>query len=284
MASGNHIQNPFEVLLGGLAGSAEDVGRRRRAHVHGAAPAIRRITPADIAAALKEGWSDLGASRADVLFIGVIYPLAGLLVLMFASSQNLIPLLFPLMSGFALIGPVAAIGLYEISRRRERGEGASLSAALGVLKSPAIASIVVLGLVLLGLFLAWLAAAYQIYNWTLGPWPPTSAPALLQAALTTPEGWVMVVVGCAVGAVFAAVAFALSAVSIPCLLDRDCGVVSAIETSLRAIAANPVTMALWGLTVAGLLVLGAIPALAGLIVAVPLLGHATWRLYRKLVA
>jgi uncharacterized membrane protein len=244
---------------------------------------VRRIAVADLKAALKEGMEDLGAVRADVLFIGVIYPIAGLFLLMAASQQSLLPLAFPLVSGFALIGPIAAVGLYEISRRRERGEPVSLATALDVLKSPSLGSILVLGLILLGLFLVWLAAAYQIYNGTLGPWPPTSFSALVNAALTTPEGLTMTVVGCAVGAVFAAVAFVISAVSIPLLLDRDVGPWTAVETSIKAVAANPGVMAVWGLIVAGLLVLGSIPALAGLIVVVPLLGHATWRLYRKLV-
>jgi uncharacterized membrane protein len=282
MAVGNHVENPFEFLLEKLSFSSGGL-KRRPARVAVEAPQVRRIAVADLKAALKEGMEDLGAVRADVLFIGVIYPIAGLFLLMAASQQSLLPLAFPLVSGFALIGPIAAVGLYEISRRRERGEPVSLATALDVLKSPSLGSILVLGLILLGLFLVWLAAAYQIYNGTLGPWPPTSFSALVNAALTTPEGLTMTVVGCAVGAVFAAVAFVISAVSIPLLLDRDVGPWTAVETSIKAVAANPGVMAVWGLIVAGLLVLGSIPALAGLIVVVPLLGHATWRLYRKLV-
>jgi uncharacterized membrane protein len=282
MAVGNHVENPFEFLLEKLSFSSGGL-KRRPARVAVEAPQVRRIAVADLKAALKEGMEDLGAVRADVLFIGVIYPIAGLFLLMAASQQSLLPLAFPLVSGFALIGPIAAVGLYEISRRRERGEPVSLATALDVLKSPSLGSILVLGLILLGLFLVWLAAAYQIYNGTLGQWPPTSFSALVNAALTTPEGLTMTVVGCAVGAVFAAVAFVISAVSIPLLLDRDVGPWTAVETSIKAVAANPGVMAVWGLIVAGLLVLGSIPALAGLIVVVPLLGHATWRLYRKLV-
>jgi uncharacterized membrane protein len=282
MAVGNHVENPFEYILEKLSFSGGGL-RRRPARAVVAAPQVRRIGVADLKAALREGMEDLGAVRADVLFIGVIYPIAGLLLLMAVSQQNLMPLAFPLVSGFALIGPIAAVGLYEISRRRERGEPVSMITAFEVLRAPALGSIIGVGLILLGLFLVWLAAAYQIYNATLGPWPPTSFTALLRAALTTSDGQAMTLVGCLVGAVFAVVAFALSVVSIPLLLDRDVGAWRAVATSVRAVAANPGTMALWGLIVAGLLILGSIPALVGLIVVAPLLGHATWRLYRKIV-
>ena len=287
MADGRHIANPFEYALEKTSWALRDSGRvlgaRRRPRL-AAAPSVNRITAADLRAALREGMADLGAARADIVFIGVIYPLAGLLLLNMAANRNLLPLAFPLVSGFALLGPLAAVGLYEISRRRERGETVSWRDAAGVLSSPALGSILGMGLILLALFAVWLAAAWAIYSATLGPEPPASAAAFLSDVFSTPAGWAMIVVGCAVGAVFATVALAISIVTIPLLLDKDISLLRAIGVSLRAVRQNPTTVAMWGLIVASALVLGSLPVLVGLIIVMPLLGHATWRLYRRLVS
>jgi uncharacterized membrane protein len=287
MAAANHVENPFEYVIERLSWIASDLGRaatRPRPHGAHARPAVRRIGVADLRAALREGVEDFGAARDDVLFIAVIYPLAGLVLAALAFRYELMPLIFPLVSGFALIGPLAAVGLYEVSRRREAGEDVNWTAAWGALRSPAIGSILGLGSILLLLFFAWMAAAYGLYAATLGPQPPASIPGFLREVFGTAAGWTMIVAGCAAGFVFAAVALAISVVSFPLLLDRDGGMGEAIGTSLRAVAANPGTLGLWGLIVAAALVLGSIPALVGLIVVMPVLGHATWRLYRKVIA
>ncbi|MEI9889483.1 MAG: DUF2189 domain-containing protein [Caulobacteraceae bacterium] len=293
MARSGHIRNPFEIAVEQFstavsdAGDAAVVSRRERT---AEAPTVRRITPQDLWASLREGAGDAAAVRDDILFIGLIYPLAGLILARFLFSQNLIPLAFPLVAGFALIGPVAAVGLYEISRRREAGENAQWTAALKVFQSPALGSILWLGFLMLVLFGVWMAAAWAIYSATLGPvfaTPVSSAPpsltAFVDAVLATPAGWAMTVAGMVVGAVFAAFAMAVSVMSFPLLLDRDVSVPTAVRTSLKAVAVNPAVMGLWGLVVAGLLVAGSIPALFGLIFIVPMLGHATWRLYRRII-
>lgn len=286
MSAGNHIRNPLELIfeqIGGAFAEAGDAVVRPRTYPAGAMPAIRRIGAADLADALRKGVADFGATRADVLFICLIYPLAGLVLARLAFSYNLLPLIFPLMAGFALLGPVAAIGLYEISRRREQGLPASWMSAFEVLKSPALASILWLGSMLLGLFVLWLVAAYGIYLVTLGPAAPTSLSGFLHDVFATPQGWAMIAAGIIVGFVFAVVALAISVVSFPLLLDRNVGMTTAITTSVRAVAANPGTMALWGAIVVGGLALGSIPALFGLIFVMPILGHATWHLYRKAI-
>lgn len=288
MAVGNHVENPFEYVLEKLSWIAEDVRSAllapARRHVAKTPPVVRRIAAADLWAALRQGARDLGAVRDDVLFIALIYPVAGLVLARLAFSYNMLPLVFPLASGFALIGPLAAIGLYEISRRREAGEPVSWAAGLSVLRAPAIGSILGLGAILLMLFFAWLAAAWGIYAATLGPAPPVSIGAFIRDVFETPAGWAMMVIGIGVGFLFAALALAISVVSFPLLLDRDVGIGSAVGASLRAVAANPWTMGLWGAIVAGGLVLGSLPGLVGLIFVMPVLGHATWHLYRKAIA
>ena len=287
MASGNHVENPFEYMIERLAWAASDVGRAvlpdPARHAGQAIPVVRRIAVADLWVALRKGLGDLGALRDDILFIGLIYPIAGLFLARLAFSYDMLPLLFPLASGFALVGPVAAIGLYELSRRRERGEPVGWGDAFGVLRSPALSSILGLGAILLALFGLWLLAAGQIYIATLGPEPPASLAIFERNLFHTEAGRTMIVAGIGAGFLFAVAAFAIGAVSAPLMLDRDVGLVQAIRTSLQAVAANPVPMAVWGMVVAGLLALGSLPGLAGLIVVVPVLGHATWHLYRRLI-
>ncbi len=245
--------------------------------------AVRRIALADLREVLGRGWRDFTENRTDVVFLCIVYPLAGLLIARLALSSNLLPLVFPFVSGFALVGPFAAAGLYEMSRLRERGEPATLSSALGVFASPSIAAIVKLALVMTGLFVLWIFTALQIYHVTLGPKMPATASAFVSDVFNTSGGWAMILVGGGVGFLFALLALAISVVSFPLLLDRRVSITTAVRTSLHAVAKNPVPMLAWGFLVAALLVLGAIPALAGLVIVMPVLGHATWHLYRKVV-
>ncbi|MBM3622715.1 MAG: DUF2189 domain-containing protein [Alphaproteobacteria bacterium] len=248
-----------------------------------AAPVVRRIHAADIGDALARGVKDFAACRTDVVFLCLIYPVAGLLISRMATAYGMVALIFPLISGFALVGPLFGLGLYEMSRRRERGIATGWADAFAVVRAPAIGAIVVLGALLLALLCLWLFAAHLIYIATLGPEPPISATAFARDVLTTPAGWTMIAVGCGVGFVFALVAMVISVVSFPLLLDRDVGVGTAIATSIRAVRTNPGPMAMWGLIVAAALVIGAIPLLVGLAIVLPVLGHATWHLYRKVV-
>ena len=247
-------------------------------------PVVRRIGPADLKAALKEGIDDFRAMPTHAFFIALIYPVLGLFLARLTFGYDVLPLLFPLMSGFALIGPFAAIGLYELSRRREQGEDFSWTRAGEVLRSPAIGSIVALGVLLMVVFLFWLMTAQALYRATFGSQAPQSIALFVREVLTTGPGWTLIVLGNLTGLAFSAVVLAISVVSFPLLLDRNVSAAAAVQTSIRAVAANPGTMALWGLTVAGLLVVGFIPLFFGLAVVLPVLGHATWHLYRRVVA
>jgi uncharacterized membrane protein len=248
-----------------------------------ALPNVCRISPADLKDVLAKGWDDFQAMPTFAIFLVVIYPIIGLILFKLTFGYNMLSLAFPMIAGFALIGPVAAIGLYEMSRRREQGLDISLN-VLNILKRPAIGAILVLGLLLLTIFIVWLSAAQAIYEAIFGY--PSQAPTFSEftrQVLTTQAGWTLMAVGCSVGFIFALVTFAISVVSFPLLLDRNVGVSTAVLTSLKVVMANPVTMGLWGLIVAGALLLAALPAFVGLIVALPVLGHSTWHLYRKVV-
>jgi uncharacterized membrane protein len=249
-----------------------------------AVPIVRRLGLADLAGALASGLEDFKANRTDVIFVCVIYPIVGLLLGRLASGYGLVPMLFPLASGFALVGPLAAVGLNEMSRRREQGEATSWVDAFGMLRAPSIGSIALLGLLLVAVFLLWLVAAQVIYVVTLGPAAPVSAAAFARDVLYTEAGWALIVIGVGVGFLFAVLVLAISVVSFPLLLDRNAGIDTAIWTSARVVAMNPGVMAVWGAIVVALLVLGSLPALIGLVVVLPVLGHSTWHLYRRAVA
>jgi uncharacterized membrane protein len=246
-------------------------------------PPVRTIGLADLTDALRRGLDDFRALPSHAAFICLIYPLVALVLARVAMGAEVLPLLFPIAAGFALIGPLAAIGFYELSRQREQGRDVSWHDAFDVFHSPSFGAIAALGFLLLVIFFVWLAVAQAIYVANFGYVPAASMPDFLTRVLTTPAGWTLIVVGNGVGFLFAVVVLTISVVSFPLLLDRDVGAAVAVATSIRAVLANPVMMALWGLIVAALLVIGSLPFFFGLTIVLPVLGHATWHLYRKIV-
>jgi uncharacterized membrane protein len=283
-----YIRNPVEWSLDQLkfAGSTIETlvsGRRLKEDLLWP-PAIRRIGIADLWDALAKGFEDFAAFRDDVVLICVIYPIVGLMLARLAFGYDMLPLVFPMASGFALIGPFAGVLLYEMSRRREQGLSVSWGDGFGVVHSPAFGAILALGLMLMALFLLWLGAAWAIYTLTLGPEPPSSIMGFARDVLTTERGWALIVIGVGTGFLFAVLSLSISVVSFPMLIDREVRLATAVRTSVAAVMANPAGMALWGFVVAVALVLGSLPIFLGLIVVMPVLGHATWHLYRKVVA
>lgn len=249
-----------------------------------AVPHIRRIEIGDLYDCLRAGWEDFMAKPSHAIFIVIMYPLIGVVLAAWTSGANMLPMLFPLASGFALLGPLAALGLYEISRRRELGMDTSWRQVLTIRRSPALPSIAAVAIMLFAIFIAWLLVAQALYTSLFGATAHTSLPAFLSELFGTDHGWSLIVLGNLVGLVFAIVVLSTSVIAFPLLLDRDVGAYSAIVASARATMANPVPVAAWGLIVALLLALGSLPLFAGLIVVFPVLGHATWHLYRKLVS
>ncbi len=244
---------------------------------------VRKITIPDLIDALRRGVDDFMVKPSHVVFIALIYPVVGVILAAWTSGANALPLLFPLVSGFALIGPFAAIGLYEISRRREAGLDTSWSHAFEVRNSPALPSIAAVGLMLVVIFIAWLLTAQAFYQYIFGPAAPASLGSFINQILATERGWLLIVLGHAIGFIFAVVVLCTTVIAFPLLLDRDVGAYEAIHASARAVLVNPIPMAVWGLIVAALLIVGSLPLFAGLAVVLPILGHSTWHLYRKVV-
>jgi uncharacterized membrane protein len=248
-----------------------------------AQPLIHTLHVSDLRDALAKGVKDFYAMPTHAMFLCIIYPIVGFVLARLTFGYSVLPLLYPLMTGFALVGPVAALGLYEMSRRREAGLETSAANALDVLESSSVGAIAALAFLLFVIFMIWVAVANAIYIANFGYASPASVTAFLHEVLTTPAGWTLIVIGNGVGLLFAIMVLSIGVVSFPLLLDRDVGAAVAVLTSIRVVARNPATMLVWGLIVAGLLVIGSLPLFFGLTVVVPILGHATWHLYRKAV-
>lgn len=246
-------------------------------------PVIRTIQLSDLGGVLRQGAADFWEKPSHYALLVLIYPIVGIVLTVWMEGYHTWSLLYPLAGGFALIGPFAALGLYEMSRRREQGLATGWSQAFSVLRSPAIGSIAALGVMLLALFTLWLTAAQALYESLFGSSTPQTLTGLINQVVNEPGGMTLLIVGTMLGALFALVTLCTTVIAFPLLLDRDVGAFVAVETSFRAVLANPVPMLAWGVIVGAGLFIGSIPLFVGLAVVIPIFGHATWHLYRKLV-
>ena len=246
-------------------------------------PSVHKIGLPDLRDAFKKGIADFNAAPTHFLFLGIIYPIVILIVGRVYAGYDVLHLVFPLLAGYTLIGPLAATGVYELSRRREQGLDCSWWHVFDVFRSRSFRSVAVLGAILMIFYFAWLGTAQVIYTWFFGNTIPESITAFVTQVFTTGPGWSMIVIGSGAGFIFAAVVFTLSVVSFPLLLDREAGPWSAMQTSIRAVIANPMVLGVWGLCVAAILLVGAIPLFFGLAIVLPVIGHASWHLYKKVV-
>ena len=248
-----------------------------------APPVVHPISPADLRDALSKGLADFNAMPTHLVFLAVIYPLVTIVFARIYAGYDVLPLVFPLIAGYTLIGPLVAVGMYELSRRREKGLDFSRRKAFHVFQRHSIRSIAMLGALLMAIYVGWMVVAWALYVVNFGSEAPESVADFALQILTTAPGWALIIIGGSLGFFFAVVVFSLSVVSFPMVLDRDVSVMTAMQTSIRAVLASPVTMGLWGIIVAGALFVGSLPFFVGLCVVLPVLGHTTWHIYRKAV-
>jgi uncharacterized membrane protein len=255
---------------------------------------VRRISSADLNASLREGWSDFLEMRGDILFLAILYPIIGIAAAVATVGSPLLPLFVPIAAGVGLMGPVAAVGFYEMARRREMGLHSNWAHFLDVRKRPSFDEIAAVSGLLFVIFALWLIAAAALYVALWGVWNPPwlssfvwydphSPSEFVTKLFTTDRGWALILIGGAVGAMFAVAVLAVSVVSMPLLVDCDLSAASAVKTSIRATRENMATMLRWGIIVAALLIAGSIPLFIGLAVVLPWLGYSTWHLYTRLI-
>jgi uncharacterized membrane protein len=244
---------------------------------------IRKIAGADLRIALRQGLDDFLTLRGDLVFAGLIYTLIGIAAVVMTTNGPLLPYFLPVVAGVGLLGPVAAVGFYELARRREQGQDVHWWNFLDVRKRPSADDMGMVAGLLLAIFALWLLAAGALYAALFGWSAPQSIPQFLALVFTTPRGWALIAAGLVVGAVFGWMVLALSVASLPMLVDCDVSASEAVSASWRASHANKGVMIRWGLIVAALLVVGSIPLFVGLAVVLPWLGYSTWHLYTRLV-
>ena len=245
---------------------------------------VRTIALNDLWQSLKEGYADFHAAPAPGVFLTVLfYLLFALLLTLSLVGNNLLYLAFPIVAGFTLVGPVVSVGLFEMSRRRERGLEVSWRSAFDFVHSASFAPILALSLVMMLLYVAWLFSAQLLFFGLFGDDPPVSASDFVTQLVTTRRGVGLIFYGFLLGFIFALIALAISAFAFPLLLDKPVSAATAVAISVRAVTSNLTVMMVWGFIVVVLLLAGAIVFLIGLAAVLPVLGHATWHLYRKVV-
>lgn len=275
---------PAEVEAGAGAFGGRQAGAAKLARVPPPLPEIRRLSVGDLRTVLARGQADRRAIRTDALMLAAIYPLAGLCFAGIWATQTFLPFVFPICAGFALIGPAISLWFIAWSRAREHNGEATAENAAEAFAAPRRRKAVERMAALSTLwFLLWIGVAALLYHLTLGTSTAALHAGFLARVFTTGAGWAMLIIGFGLGAGFAGVALAFTCIAFPLLLDRDMTVRAAMATSLEATRRNPAVILGWGAVVVALLLAGVIPALFALAFVIPVLGHATWHLYRMLV-
>jgi uncharacterized membrane protein len=245
-------------------------------------PVVRSIVFGDVAEALILGLRDFQAAPLYGMGLGAIYCLAGIAIVLSVMTLGMSYLAYPLAAGFALIGPFVAVGFYEISRKREAGEIASLADIRKAMTSRG--EIGWMAFVTLFVFIMWMYQARFLMALFFGLNASfVSLTQFIAVVLTTNEGLLFLLVGNIIGAFLAIVLFSLTVVSFPLLLDRDVDCVTAMVTSVRAVVRSPGPLLFWAAVIVVLLIVSALPFFVGFVVVLPVLGHATWHLYRRII-
>ncbi|GIK79602.1 MAG: DUF2189 domain-containing protein [Pseudorhodoplanes sp.] len=246
-------------------------------------PVVRPVRAADIAESLAQGLRDFQAAPLYGLLFGMLYAVGGIAIVASVTALGISYLAYPLAAGFALIGPFVAVGLYEVSRRREAGQAATFFDIVGAMRGrPEIGW---MAFVTLFIFIMWIYQVRFLMALFLGLNASFSTlEQFITVVLTTNEGLLFLAIGNLVGAALSLILFSVTVVSFPLLLDRDVDFITAMITSVRAVVTSPVPMIGWAAVIVVLLILSALPFFLGLLVTLPVLGHTTWHLYRRLVA
>jgi uncharacterized membrane protein len=229
------------------------------------------------------GWLDLWAAPSAGLTLGAIAAAGALLIAATLVKFQALPVLLPLAGGFLLIGPLLAVGLYEVSRRREFGQTATLADGVRA-ASKVTGRVALFGVLLLIIYLGWVRIAFVLFMLFFGTSALPPLPEFVPTLLFTPHGLGLLVTGTAIGAVLAMLTFAISAIAVPLLFDRPIDPITASVVSVRAVLLNPKAMILWAALIAAAVVLGFVTLFLGLVVTFPLIGHATWHAFRELLS
>jgi uncharacterized membrane protein len=260
----------------------EYLGNRAMQSTGNADPVVRSIAIEDVVEALIRGLRDFQAAPRYGLLFGSLYAAGGLIILACLGALSMTYLVYPLGAGFAIIGPFVALGFYEVSRRQEQAEPITLVSIWRTVRSRR--EIAWMAFVTVFVLVVWMYQVRLLLALFLGNAGSfASMGEFIRIVLTTNEGLLFLAVGNVIGAALSLILFSLTVVSFPLLLERDVDFVTAMITSLRAVAASPLPMVGWGVLVAVLLILSALPMFLGLVVTLPVLGHATWHLYRRIV-
>ncbi|QDG74477.1 DUF2189 domain-containing protein [Labrenzia sp. PHM005] len=246
-------------------------------------PQINKITVNDVIDALAAGLNDFRAAPVYGLAIGAFFAVGGLFVILSAAALNLSYLSYPAAAGFVLIGPFAAVGLYEVSRRLKTGEELSWSKVLGAMWAQKGRELSWMAFVVLFIQIMWMYQVRLLLALFLGFRSFASFEEFLNAVIGSPEGLMFLAVGHVVGAVLSLILFSLTVISFPMLLEEDRDFITAMISSVRAVATSPVPMIGWAFVVTAVLIVSMAPAFIGLIITLPILGHTTWHLYKKCV-
>ncbi|MDP3897648.1 MAG: DUF2189 domain-containing protein [Mesorhizobium sp.] len=248
-----------------------------------AAPTVLPLTLADILASLRLGMADFAAAPRFGLAIGGIFAAIGLIIGLSLTRWDMAWLIYPFAIGFPLIGPFAAAGLYEVSRRLENGMELSWNAILPVVWAQRRRELSWMAFTMLFFFWVWMYQVRLLIALLLGRMSFATLDKFVDVVLTTPQGWLFLGVGHVVGAALALILFSITVISMPLLMERNYDFITAMITSLKTVLASPVAMLGWGVVVTLAVIAACVPFFLGLLVVLPVLGHATWHLYRRAV-
>ena len=246
-------------------------------------PRVVAVSGADIRAALFQGMSDFARAPRFGFFFAASFALIGIVIVLALTRWDMSWMIYPFAIGFPLIGPFAAVGLYEVSRRLQSGEPLEWGPVLTVVWAQRRRELSWMAFVMLFVFWIWMYQIRLLIALFLGRMSFSTLDRFLDIVFTTPQGWLFLAVGHVVGAVIALALFSITVVSIPLLMERNYDFVTAMITSVKAVVASPVAMLGWGVVVTLAVMAACVPFFLGLLVVLPVLGHATWHLYRKAV-